>query len=134
MKHFIPLICAVLVLLVSPALCSQIHDMMPSVKRKAEQQQKDFENALEYVEFIKHVYLHPTVPNMRRLDRSGLREKMAEMCVHQPYTYTMIVDYIGGWEKYNEFLRKVDDSKKSEEWKILDDFDIDENKLMEYVS
>ena len=68
MKHLIPLIGAVLgiaqaliakspittglgimlVLLVTPALCGQIHDMMPSAKRKAEQQQKDFENVLEY--------------------------------------------------------------------------------------
>ena len=79
------------------------------------------------MEFVKHVYFHPTVQNMRKLDRSGLHEKMAEICECQPLIYKMIVECTGGWDKYNAFLSKIDDSKKSEEWKILDDFDIDKN-------
>ena len=102
MKHLIPLIGVVigiaqvfiakssvatgfgiiLVLLVSPALCYQIYSMMPLAKRKAKQQEKDIENALEYVEFVKYVQSHPTVYNMRKLSMSGLREKMVEMSEH----------------------------------------------------
>ena len=39
----------------------------------------------------------------------------------------MVIEGTGGWDKYNAFLRKIDDSKRSEEWKILDDFGIDES-------
>lgn len=117
-----------LVLLVGPALCGQIYDITPLAKRKAKQQQTDLENALEYAKFVNYVYLHPTVPNMRKLDRSGLREKIVKLRERNNlFAYKAAIDCSGGWKKHNAFLRKVDDSKRSEEWKVLDDLGIDEN-------
>lgn len=98
-----------LLLLVLPALCSQIYEMTPSYKRKHEQQMKDFNDALRCVEDLEALSKNKTEENIEKF-----KSKWPNY-VNQITQYDMIclIAYDKGvWEFFNELAKSNEGNSK----------------------